>query len=166
MKIYTGFGDKGKTSLLNGVVDKDSLVVEAYGTIDELNSFVGLINHYISSEDLFRIQKTLFLIGAELAGDKHSLSNEEIFWLESKIDSIELPSLSNFILPGGSKISALFHIARTVCRRAERRAVTLNKTNKINANILVYLNRLSDYLFVLARYYNLKEGVDEKVWSL
>ena len=172
MKIYTKTGDKGKTSLLGGTrVPKHHLRIEAYGTIDELNSFIGLIrNQKIDSRTinvLINIQRELFTLGAMLATppDKEKLKNgkerltirkisfESINLLEVEMDEMMavLPVMNHFILPGGHTIVSYCHIARSVCRRAERIVSQLNLKNSIDVDILVYLNRLSDYLFVLAR---------------
>ncbi len=179
MKIYTKTGDTGKTSLFGGGrVAKNNLRVEAYGTIDELNAFVGLLRDIIGVEDykvfLEKIQNELFVIGSLLAStsDKNNylpkLSETSIHDIEKQIDVMEteLPALKNFILPGGHVINSYCHIARTVCRRAERNVVALSakKNTNINSIILTYLNRLSDYFFVLARIMSLKLGVPESEW--
>ncbi len=170
MKIYTKSGDKGTTSLVYGDrVGKNDSRVEAYGTCDEANSLIGLalsyikeeINNSIEIEKVFhRIQTTIFHVGAELATPagkevKWKLTEEDLLWLESIIDTWDeqLPVLSNFILPGGSKAGATLHLARTVVRRAERRAVIIEGVNPV---VLSYLNRLSDFLFVAGRYINLQ----------
>jgi cob(I)alamin adenosyltransferase len=179
LKIYSGFGDGGKTRLLGGqVVDKDDLKVESYGTVDELNSVIGLVITYVEMntiiEDLQKIQYRLFELSAELAiSDKKSqrllesvINNDNIRELEKKIDHLEsqVDPLKNFILPGGSRGAALCHVARTICRRAERKIISLNKTETVNAQILIYFNRLSDYLFVLARYLNKEKNVADLPW--
>ena len=180
VKIYTGQGDKGNTRLIGGrIVRKDNDLVEVYGTLDELNSVLGTV----SSEKLngklkkrlHQIQSDLFLISSELAApeikDKKKFNlrfNEQyIHDLEDFIDEIQkqLPQLRNFILPGGSRPAALLHLARTVCRRAERRLVTLTQRKKTDPNILIYLNRLSDLLFVLARYTNQLQGKKDIIWD-
>ena len=180
MKIYTKTGDAGKTSLFGGGrVAKNNLRVEAYGTVDELNAFVGLLRDMIGIEDykifLEKIQNELFVIGSLLAStsDKSNylpeLNETSIHAIENQIDSMEteLPALKNFILPGGHVINSYCHIARTVCRRAERNVVALSAKKNTNTNpiILTYLNRLSDYFFVLARMMSLKLDVPEMEWQ-
>jgi cob(I)alamin adenosyltransferase len=180
VKIYTGFGDAGKTQLFSGqVVDKDNLKVEAYGTVDELNSILGLVVTYFDVKHLIeyfqKIQGILFRLSAELASsdsrakriDNLLILDEDIQEIESRIDEIEghLDSLKNFILPGGSRLAALLHLARTVCRRAERRMISLNKVENLNPQTLIYINRLSDLLFVFARYMNHKKGIADILWT-
>ena len=168
MKIYTKTGDKGKTSLIGGRVDKDDLRVEAYGTMDELNSFVGKAMTELDSAkfadllaDLEAIQNELFDGGGDLSNvmkERHyKLSEEPIAVLEKRIDELmeEAPPLEKFILPGGSPAAATLHIARTVTRRAERQTVTLMKAEEdVSPVVARYLNRLSDYFFVAARIAN------------
>lgn len=168
MKIYTKTGDKGQTSLIGGRVDKDNLRVEAYGTIDELNSFIGKAMTELDAtifedllEDLEAIQNELFDGGGDLSNvmkERHyKLTDQPIETLEQRIDTLmeEAPPLEKFILPGGSPAAASLHIARTVARRAERHTVTLMKAELDVSPIVVrYLNRLSDYLFVAARIAN------------
>lgn len=184
MKVYTKTGDKGGTSLYGGVkVSKNDVRIEAYGTVDELNSCMGLIrsghiNEQIN-QDLIIIQKNLFHLGAELATptDKLYLANgksrlprtiqeEDIKQLEDWIDQIDenLPPLMHFILPGGNMETAHAHLARTVCRRAERRTVALNEVEEVRGEIVKYLNRLSDYLFVLSRKIAVDAGHEEIKW--
>ncbi len=172
MKIYTKTGDKGTTALYGGSrVPKHDLRIEAYGTVDELNSYIGLIrDQNIDSKTiaaLIRIQNELFTLGAMLATppEKEVLKNgkerlnipkithKSIEVLESEIDLMnqELPQMTNFILPGGHQTVSFCHISRCVCRRAERLTTALNETDVVNPDVLTYLNRLSDYLFVLAR---------------
>lgn len=165
MKIYTRKGDKGESSLLGGTkVQKDDIRLEAYGTVDELNAFIGHLHDQDINENhkkvLLAIQNQLFNLGSILSFDgKKSkiklpkLTKANILTLEQEIDKMEqkLPPLTNFILPSGHTICSLCHIARAVCRRAERRVVAVAKVDQINANCLQYLNRLSDYLFVLSR---------------
>lgn len=165
MKIYTKKGDKGETSLLGGKkVQKDNVRLEAYGTVDELNAFIGHLHDQDINKNqkivLLAIQNQLFNLGSILSFDgKKSkiklpeLTKANILRLEQEIDKMEqeLPPLTNFILPCGNTLCSLCHIARAVCRRAERRIVALEKVEKTNKNCLKYLNRLSDYLFVLAR---------------
>lgn len=168
MKIYTKTGDKGKTSLIGGRVDKDDLRVEAYGTMDELNSFVGKAMTELDPQifmdlldDLEAIQNELFDGGGDLSNvmkERHyKLTEEPITVLEKRIDElmVEAPPLEKFILPGGSPAAATLHIARTVTRRAERKTVTLMKSeDDVSPVVVRYLNRLSDYFFVAARIAN------------
>lgn len=177
--VYTATGDKGQTSLVGGKrVDKDDVRLEAYGTVDELNSHIGLLDnlHNIPSDTksfLRIIQNKLFNIGAYLAtecapGTKASgLDDDDIARLERQIDELdyELPPLRNFVLPGGSRISSRAQICRTVARRCERRVVTLAKVTSLDRNVLVYLNRLSDYFFVLARFNNIHNQIEENFWD-
>ena len=174
MKIYTKTGDKGETSLLGGTrVSKAHQKLEAYGTVDELNSTIGLIAamNPVHQNFLLNIQHKLFNIGSELAAEKDlsfplpELTEEEINVLEKEIDRLneKLPKLKNFILPGGSVISAHTQIARCVCRRAERNVVGLNESKY--TTIIGYLNRLSDYLFVVSRDFLRLEGVKEIKWE-
>lgn len=175
MKIYTRTGDSGRTGVIGGRVDKDDVRVEAYGTVDELNCFVGQAVHLLSGdrfadlrEDLVQVQHELFDCGHDLA----VVDPEKRPWkveaglaenLEQWIDRYdgETPDITRFILPGGSSGSAALHICRTVCRRAERRAFTLAKTEKVNEAVLKYLNRLSDFFFTVARNANFREGVPD-----
>jgi cob(I)alamin adenosyltransferase len=177
-KIYTKGGDKGETSLLGGTrVAKSHERVEAYGNLDELNSFIGLIRdqeidpHY--REVLIHVQKVLFIAEALIAKDPEkqtralpSFSEDEIFLLEKEIDAMneQLPPLTNFILPGGHPIVSYCHIARTVCRRAERSLIRLNQISPVENIIIQLLNRLSDYLFVLARKTGKDTGSAEVPW--
>ena len=168
-KIYTKGGDKGKTSLVGGSrVSKSNDIIDAIGNVDELNALLGLAvcdlkKPFISI--LKNIQNDLFDIGADIAtpinkkGTVLRINKNYIFYLEKEIDKINnnLPTLNSFILPGGSKISSIIHLARTVNRRCERSIVKLNDKQKVNIEVLKYLNRLSDYLFVLARILNKKE---------
>jgi len=178
MKIYTKTGDTGKTSLLSGKrVEKYHPRLHAYGTTDELNSWIGLLREYANAEtksQLITIQETLFNIGSHLAAEPGeqkftmpTLRQERIAELENAIDAmnLSLPELRNFILPGGHSSVAQCHIARTVCRRAERYVVELASTDQIPEFIVVYLNRLSDYLFVLARKLALDNRADEIAWK-
>jgi len=174
MKIYTKTGDKGTTSLVGKRVDKDHLRVEAYGTIDELNSIIGYAMTYLDSKEtknlyveLQRIQHELFDCGGDLAIVKEGIpfktTNKMIEDLELKIDEFmeATPTLKRFILPGGSKAAAVIHQARAVARRAERCVVSLMKEETIHEPALMYLNRLSDYLFALARVINVIENVKD-----
>ncbi|MEI6884864.1 MAG: cob(I)yrinic acid a,c-diamide adenosyltransferase [Bacteroidota bacterium] len=178
-KIYTKGGDKGETSLLGGTrVSKDHERVEAYGNLDELNSFVGLIRdqdinpHY--KDILGRIQEVLFIAEAQVARDPDKetrnlpvFGDDDILILENEIDSMneELPGLKNFILPGGHTVSSYCHIARTVCRRAERSLIRLQKISQVDEIIIRFVNRLSDYLFVLARKTAKDMGAEERLWN-
>ncbi|HEX7056540.1 MAG TPA: cob(I)yrinic acid a,c-diamide adenosyltransferase [Bacilli bacterium] len=173
MKIYTRSGDHGKTSVIGARVDKDDCKIEAYGTIDELNSFVALAAATLSAgpcgdlqAPLTEIQHELFDCGADLAyaeSGKHpfKVNAEMVKKLEGWIDRYteECPPIKKFILPGGSEPAALFHVCRTVCRRAERQTVALSKREDVNPEVLRYLNRLSDLFFVLARVANVRLGV-------
>lgn len=164
-KIYTKGGDLGDTSLLNGTrVSKSHDRVEAYGTLDELNAFIGLLRDHLEHdhyrEVLLRIQENLFTAEALIAADPEkpvkglpALDENEIVILEEEIDTMtsELPPLTFFILPGGNSHVSRCHVARTVCRRAERSVIRLHRASSVSPVIIRYLNRLSDYLFVLAR---------------
>jgi cob(I)alamin adenosyltransferase len=179
MKIYTKTGDVGETSLFGGKrVSKSALRIETYGTIDELNSFIGLVRDVQTDarqvELLKEIQDRLFTIGATLASDPGSnahkavpdLFEEDVELLERAIDDMDekLPPITHFILPGGHVHVSYCHLARTVCRRAERLAVALNYQSEIDVLIIKYLNRLSDYLFVLARKTAQNLGIEEVKW--
>lgn len=170
-------GDSGKTRMLGtNEVDKDSLSVEANGAVDELNSFVGLVINKTSNREMTEllkgVQKDLFTIGAELAGSRRredkstQLEPDHVVRLEDSIFILDskLPALQNFILPGGAEDAALLHVARSVCRRAERRVVALKRERILNEDIIKYLNRLSYLFFLLAREMNEKQGVDESKW--
>ena len=179
MKIYTKKGDKGKTQLLGGsMVAKDHIKLECYGTIDELNSFIGnLYDENINSAHksiLLKIQNQLFNLGSLVAFDREkkgielpNISINDVKMLEQEIDRLDaaLPQLKNFILPCGHSSASKSHIARTVCRRAERNLITLSNTENIDPIHLQYLNRLSDYLFVLARTLLANNNKNEIVWQ-
>ncbi len=177
MHIYTRFGDAGETTLLSGKkVSKAHVRIEACGSVDALNAFVGLIISFADEEfvkkPLLGIQKDLFCIGAQLsasgsAAKVHKISEAQIAELEDAIDKIEeeLPALHHFILPGGSKTASVIHLARTVCRRAERQVVVLSDNERIDANIIAYLNRLGDFLFILARQVNRRKRIEEVQWK-
>lgn len=178
MKIYTKAGDQGRTSLFGGKkTTKDDIQIEAYGTVDELNSHLGaaisLMKDETSISTLKKIQSILFDVGSHLASDGTAdsylpeIKEEMISDLEAEIDRMDakLQPLKSFILPGGNAAISQLHICRTVCRRAERRIVTLNQVNEINPILIKYLNRLSDYFFVLARYQALLDGIDETKWN-
>ena len=178
MKIYTKTGDDGTTSLFSGGrVSKHHFRVEAYGTVDELNSHIGVVRAHqpiVSTEqELIAIQEHLFRLGADLATPMDAkaewlvrITPQEIEWIESHIDQLteQLEPLKNFILPGGSLVAAHLHVARTVCRRAERLVVALAENEAINNHALIYLNRLSDWLFTAARYENKQANVPESKW--
>lgn len=176
MKPNIGQGDKGTTSLFGGKkVSKDECQIQAYGDIDELNSYIGLIRSLNEHKELDplleKIQEDLFVLGSQLvSGTKNSrlpqLTKDNVKFIEENIQKFEkgLPELRRFILPTGTQIAALLHVARAVCRRAERSIVALSKERKINENLIPYINRLSDLLFTLARYVNKKEGKKEKQW--
>jgi cob(I)alamin adenosyltransferase len=178
MKIYTKTGDKGTTALYGGKrVSKADLRIDAYGTIDELNSYIGLLNDQPVNNDkkniLLSIQNELFNIGSHLAADPEkpnlklpSLKSSDIEVLENEIDMMNevLPELRYFILPGGHQSVSFCHIARTVCRRAERKVIELNEISPVNDLIIIYLNRLSDYLFVLARKMGQELNIEEVPW--
>jgi cob(I)alamin adenosyltransferase len=177
MKIYTRTGDDGTTALFSGGrVAKTHLRVEAYGTVDELNAVLGVVRTQQPHSDhwLEQIQRQLFHLGADLATPLDAKSDWVVRidvgaaqWLEQIIDQMtaDLPALTSFILPGGTPTAAHLHIARTVCRRAERLAVALAAHESIGEYVVPYLNRLSDALFTLARWENLKAGVAEPTWS-
>jgi len=177
VKIYTKTGDKGETSLFGGTrVSKDHIRIEAYGTIDELNACIGLIRDYLDAEDLLlitEIQNRLFNIGSILATEKQSnfpipsIKVEHIEVLEKWMDKTDetLPKLSNFVLPGGHPSVAHTHLARTVCRRSERRVISLSESTEIPDNLIKYLNRLSDFLFILARKLTFSNEAEEILWK-
>ncbi len=184
-KVYTKTGDKGETGLYGGTrISKASSRVESYGNIDELNAFMGVAKSYVTDsrvlEQLKKIQFDLFTVGSEAATpvDKLFLANgkarlalviseKEIEELEHWIDAFEeeLEPLQYFILPGGGKAATHFHVARTVCRRAERSMVFLNESEEVRPELIKYLNRLSDYLFVLSRYISKIENEPEEYWN-
>ena len=179
MKVYTKKGDKGKTQLFGGtIISKDNTRLECYGTIDELNAYIGHIYDQDididSKKTMLIIQNTLFDLGSNIAFDQKNknthipfLKEEDVIKIEIEIDKIEkkLSPLTNFILPSGHPISSTCHIARTVCRRAERKLVTLMKKEKVAEINIKYLNRLSDYLFVLSRYILVFYKKDEVKWQ-
>lgn len=179
MKIYTKKGDTGKTSLIGGTrVPKHHLRIESYGTVDELNSYIGLIRDYdIAKEDievLLEIQDRLFTIGSQLASDPGKskmklpdLYEEDILFLEKQIDAMDevLEEMRSFVLPGGHPVVSYAHIARCVCRRAERITVHLSEESKVDEKIVQYLNRLSDYLFTLSRKLTKDFAATEIAWE-
>ena len=177
MKIYTKKGDKGETSLIGGKrVPKYALRIESYGTVDELNSYIGLIRDQgiddIHIQNLLIIQDRLFTIGAILASDSSSkmkipqLVDADIQFLEDAIDVMEaeLPPMKSFVLPGGHSTVSFCHIARCVCRRAERLIIELAHSESIEDNTIAYMNRLSDYLFVLSRKLSSELNATEIPW--
>jgi cob(I)alamin adenosyltransferase len=179
MKIYTGFGDKGRTRLFGGdIVDKDHLRIQVYGTLDEFNSVLGVALTFGPDEpldkQLIEIQNDIFRISAILAAPDeknrrklgNSVDQNDVKKLEHWIDTLDeqLIPLQNFVLPGGSKFAAYLHLARTTCRRAERHLVTLSKSETVNEHIEIYLNRLSDLLFVMARFANKQAQVGDVLW--
>lgn len=185
MKVYTKTGDKGQTALFGGTrVSKASARVEAYGTIDELNAFMGVAKSQVEDAgviaQLKKIQYDLFTVGSEAAtpADKLFLANgqprlpeliaeAQVEDLEHWIDEMEtkLDPLKFFILPGGGKAATAFHVARTVCRRAERNLVYLSETEEVRPELIKYLNRLSDYLFVMSRYVSKLHNEPEEPWN-
>ncbi|MBR4048767.1 MAG: cob(I)yrinic acid a,c-diamide adenosyltransferase [Bacteroides sp.] len=178
MKIYTRTGDKGKTSLIGGKrVSKTHQRLEAYGTIDELNAHIGLLLAQLPADEserttLLQVQNILFVVGAQLATPPEvtgtlAVSAEMLSTLEEAIDRIEaaLPSLKAFVLPGGTQAASQCHVCRTVCRRAERRVLALASRATIPSELTSYLNRLSDYLFVLSRKINNEQGMQEIFWQ-
>ncbi len=179
MKIYTKTGDKGETSLIGGTrVPKNHIRIETYGTVDELNSWIGLIRDQKINEShislLLEIQDRLFTIGSILASDRENpkmklpeISENDILILEKAIDEMDnsLEPMKSFVLPGGHTTLSYCHIARCVCRRAERLTVSLAETEKVNELIIKYLNRLSDYLFTLSRKLAQELGVIEHPWK-
>ncbi|MBZ0276506.1 MAG: cob(I)yrinic acid a,c-diamide adenosyltransferase [Anaerolineae bacterium] len=180
MKIYTKTGDNGTTSLFSGGrVSKTHIRVEAYGTVDELNAVIGVARAQPPTPQtdawLEQVQRHLFHLGADLATPLDAKADwvvrmdaATIAWLEQTIDTMTaaLPPLTNFILPGGSLAAAQLHVARTVCRRGERLVVALQEQETINPQSLIYLNRLSDFLFTLSRWENMQAGVSEDKWAL
>ncbi len=179
-KVYTKTGDDGTTGLIGGSrVKKFDNRLEAYGTIDELNSAIGVVGAYIDDshdlEIIANIQDRLFVIGSHLATDESSqelkvqlpCEESDVLMLENEIDIIvtELPPLNHFVLPGGCKAAAHAQLARTICRRAERRIVEMADMIEIDNQLIKYVNRLSDYLFVMARKLNVQESCPEVFWN-
>ncbi len=180
LKIYTKTGDSGNTSLIGGTkVLKSNLRIETYGTIDELNSYIGLcrdlIEDTLSQKTLLEVQDRLFTMGSTLACDPEketqmklpNLGQGDIEWLEKEIDRMNelLPEMKSFILAGGHPTISHLHIARCICRRAERTCVRLSELSFVESKIIIYLNRLSDYLFILARYTGMQLGAEEIPWK-
>lgn len=179
MKVYTKTGDKGETSLLGGTrVKKSHIRIEAYGTVDELNSYIGVLrDHKVSTHDesvLIEIQDRLFTLGSHLASDPKKtqrkvpdIGDNDIEFLEKEMDIMNetLPEMRSFVLPGGHKLVSFTHVARCVCRRAERLVIELNDIEEVEGVIVRYLNRLSDYLFVLSRKFTQEKGAKETPWK-
>ncbi|GBC74753.1 Cob(I)yrinic acid a,c-diamide adenosyltransferase [archaeon HR06] len=179
VRIYTRTGDKGETGLIGGIrVPKNSPRIEAYGSIDELNSLLGLVRSLSKLQEINNlikdIQRDLFTISAELAAPKGAeglkipqIRKEAIDRLEREIDNLDkdLEPLTRFIIPSGSSLASYLHLARSVCRRAERNLVTLAQKEGVRDEILAYMNRLSDLLFMMARWVNKKEGYSEEIWE-
>lgn len=179
-QVYTKAGDQGTTSLIGGtIVPKHHPRLDAYGTVDELNTYIGLVRAWPAdqqtNETLIQIQKQLFMIGAYLATDdtvsdlrtKLNCDEEEIKNLENEMDRLEnnLPPLKNFVLPGGHQAVAHCHIVRTISRRAERKISKMSEETEVSSWVMRYINRLSDYFFVLARHFSNYFGVDEIPWK-
>ena len=180
VRIYTKTGDDGTTGLIGGTrVKKYNIRLESYGTVDELNSYLGLVlsmNIDQHAKDVLeRIQSVLFTVGAQLATDDSVADfkkqipcrQEDIDMLEHEMDEMfkVLPKLNHFILPGGSQPAANIQVARTICRRAERRIVELSEQTEINKNLIIFINRLSDYLFVLGRKVSFDDKIAETLWK-
>ena len=180
MKIYTKTGDDGTTGLVGGTrVKKYDLRLEAYGTVDELNAALGMLRSLESDSEiegwLIQVQNKLFNIGSRLASDEKGeeftrnlvIQEKDIQILEQAIDKMEeeLPRLKHFILPGGDPVVAQCHVARTICRRAERRIVEFAEHTKVETELIKFINRLSDFLFVIARFTGFRKGVDETKWE-
>ncbi len=179
--LYTRTGDDGTTSLVGGQrVPKASVRLDAYGTVDEFSATLGIVLTYPGCPEeikmfLQSVQNTLFNLGAYLATDSpadnratlYGLEQEQIDALERNIDSLDAatPKITSFVLPGGTPLSAHTHLARTVCRRAERMILRLDAVQKVDARVIRYFNRLSDYLFILSRYFNHLAGVPELMWQ-
>ena len=180
MKLYTRTGDSGTTSLVGGQrIAKTHIRLEAYGTVDELNSHIGLLISLITDDVdralLTEVQNLLFSIGSMLATDTSArdyrpgryVTNDDVTVLENAIDAAEegLPGWRGFILPGGTTAAAQAHVCRTVCRRAERRIYALAAEADVDAQLLAYMNRLSDYFFALAKKINHSAGQEENIWA-
>ena len=176
MKIYTRTGDNGKTSLLSGKrVNKHNKRIIAYGSIDELNSFMGVVRDYSPQDykdEIFLIQEKLMIIASQLSNDKNyenipNINKKDTEFLEDAIDKMseKLNPLENFIIPGGNKLISFTHVARCVCRRAEINITTLKEKEDLNKEILLFINRLSDYLFTLARFFSKTLKINELKWN-
>ncbi|KAA6338852.1 Cob(I)yrinic acid a c-diamide adenosyltransferase [termite gut metagenome] len=178
--LYTKTGDRGTTGLIGGTrVSKNHIRLEAYGTVDELSSQLGLLATYLMEENdrnfIIKVQNKLFSIGAYLATDQNKVSidktkhitPEDVISIEQEIDQIDetLPHLHAFVIPGGSRTAALCHVCRTVCRRTERCVLTLAEKYPVSLELSAYLNRLSDYLFILSRKMNIIEKITEIFWN-
>ena len=177
MKIYTRTGDNGKTSLLSGKrVDKHDKRIVAYGSVDELNSLMGIVRDFSPKKyknEIFKIQNKLMIIASQLSNDKHyknipNICKKDTQFLENAIDrmTIELDPLKNFIIPGGNKLVSFTHLARCVCRRAEVNITELKEKEDLNREILLFINRLSDYLFTLARFFSKVLEINELKWNV
>ena len=177
MKIYTRTGDNGKTSLLSGKrVNKHDKRIVAYGSVDELNSLMGIVRDFSPKKyknEIFNIQNKLMIIASQLSNDKNyknipNISKKDTEFLENAIDrmTIELDPLKNFIIPGGNKLVSFTHLARCVCRRAEVNITELNEKEDLNREILLFINRLSDYLFTLARFFSKTLKISELKWNV
>ena len=177
MKIYTRTGDNGKTSLLSGKrVDKHDKRIVAYGSVDELNSLMGIVRDFSPKKyqnEIFEIQNKLMIIASQLSNDKNyknipNISIKDTEFLENAIDrmTIELDPLKNFIIPGGNKLVSFTHLARCVCRRAEVNITELKEKEDLNREILLFINRLSDYLFTLARFFSKVLEINELKWNV
>ena len=177
MKIYTRTGDNGKTSLLSGKrVDKHDKRIIAYGSVDELNSLMGIVRDFSPKKyqnEIFKIQNKLMIIASQLSNDKNyknlpNISIKDTEFLENAIDrmTIELDPLKNFIIPGGNKLVSFTHLARCVCRRAEVNITELKEKEDLNREILLFINRLSDYLFTLARFFSKVLKINELKWNV
>lgn len=179
-KVYTKTGDKGTTSLIGGTrVKKSDIRIESYGTVDELNSFIGLLTTYVDEKEtadlLAEIQNVLFNVGCNLAmGESFKKEIKESVVADALIEHVEnaidrmqsaIPELKSFVIPGGSRSASTAHVCRTVCRRAERLIIALDESSEVDRNLMAYVNRLSDYFFVLSCYLNNIEKVDEKIWQ-
>ena len=176
MKIYTRTGDNGKTSLLSGKrVNKHNRRIIAYGSIDELNSILGVVRDFAAQkhkDEIFMIQKKLMIIASQLSNDKDfktipNINKKDTEFLENAIDKMtsKLKPLKNFIIPGGNKLVSFTHLARCICRRAEINITKLNKEENLNKEILYYINRLSDYLFTLARFFSKTLNISDLKWN-
>lgn len=178
--VYTKTGDEGTTALVGGTrVAKTHVRLEAYGTVDELNAQLGLLVTYLNTDEdrniVLEIQNRLFMVGSHLATDQEKadlhdasiITSRHIAALEQQIDVMDdtLPPLHSFVIPGGSRGASVCHVCRTVCRRAERRILALSEDYKVSQEVLVYMNRLSDFLFVLSRRINLQEKTGEIFWN-
>ncbi len=178
--MYTRRGDRGQTGLLGARrIPKDSPRVEAYGTVDELNSSIGIAVAFCDNAEILvqlrDVQRLLFIAGADLASDVPKIrrnrlpmiTKEDTAKIEASIDHLlkRLPKLANFILPGGGRVASQLHLARSICRRAERRIISAGRREKLNPELLPFFNRLSTLLFNLARYANVVDGKNDEVWS-